>query len=38
LVYLRWLRLVDYLLPYWLRFHPGGQQRYVHSLVETILQ
>jgi SAM-dependent methyltransferase len=38
LVYLRWLRLVDYLLPYWLRFHPDGQQRYVHSLVETMLR
>lgn len=38
LVYLRWLRQVDYLLPYWLRYHPDGQQRYIHQVVERMLQ
>lgn len=37
LVYLTWLRALDHLLPYWLRFHPEGQQRYIHDVVRVLL-
>ncbi len=38
LVYLRWLRQVDHLLPYWLRYDPDGQRRYIHEVVESLLE
>jgi aminoglycoside phosphotransferase (APT) family kinase protein len=37
LVYLRWLRQIDYLSPYWLSYDPGGQERYVHQVVQLLL-
>lgn len=36
LVYLRWLRLVDYLLPYWLKYNPVGQQTYIDKVVQSL--
>lgn len=36
LVYLRWLRQVDHLLPYWLGYDPDGQRRYIHEVVESL--
>lgn len=38
LVYLRWLRQVDYLLPYWLRYSPDGQRCYINKVVEVLLK
>lgn len=38
LVYLRWLRQIDHLLPYWLRYDPAGQDRYVHQVVQSLLE
>ena len=37
LVYLRWLRQIDHLLPYWLRYDPAGQDRYIHQVVQSLL-
>ena len=36
LVYLRWLRQVDYLMNYWLRYHPGGHKRYIHDVIQRM--
>ena len=38
LVYLRWLRQIDHLLPYWLRYDPAGQERYIHQVVQGLLE
>lgn len=38
LVYLRWLRQIDHLLPYWLGYDPDGQRRYIHEVVESMLE
>lgn len=38
LVYLRWLRQIDYLTPYWLSYDPGGQERYIHQVIRLLLK
>ena len=38
LVYLRWLRQIDHLVPYWLRYDPRGQDRYIHEVIHTLLR
>jgi hypothetical protein len=37
LTYLRWLRQIDHLLPYWLNYDPRGQAYYVHQVVHLLL-
>ncbi|MGF1630393.1 MAG: methyltransferase domain-containing protein [Kiloniellaceae bacterium] len=37
LVYLRWLRQIDYLLPYWLSYDPAGQERYIDQVIRRLL-
>jgi len=38
LVYLRWLRQIDHLVPYWLSYDPRGQDRYIHEVILTLLR
>ena len=37
LTYLRWLRQIDHLLPYWLNYDPRGQAYYIHQVVRLLL-